>query len=130
MSKSGDGGPVRARGLEGRGPVATLGDDGSGHGVKGGANLRPPSSRNARRPFRSHNDALLGTGEMESQALGFGDGVSRDPREKIELRIELGHVDIDGGAVALRVVSLKLGAVTIQPRGGFVSIKPFKAEPC
>ena len=73
---------------------------------------------------------MAGAGQMESQALGLCDWISRDPREKIELRIELGHVDLDGCVVALRVVSLKLGAVTALPRGGFVSIKPFEAEPC
>ena len=126
MSKSGDGGPVRARGLEGRGPVATLGDDGSGHGVKGGANLRAPSARNTRRPLGSHDDPLLGAGQMERQALGLGNWVGRDPREKIELRIELGHVDIDGCAVALRVVSRKLGAIALEPRASFGSVKPFE----
>ena len=120
---------MRAWGRQRWRPIATLRDDGGGHGVKGGANLRPPSSRNTRRPFRSHNDALLGTGEMESQALGFGDGVSCDPREKIELRIELGHVDLDGCVMRLPLISLQLGAITLEPRADFGSVKPFETGP-
>ena len=104
LSKSGDGGPVRAEWFYGWRSVATLGDNGGGHGVKGGANLRPPSSRNTRRPLRSHDDPLMLASKMEGQALGFGDGVSRDPREKIKLRIELGHVDLDGCVVRLFVL--------------------------
>ena len=68
-------------------------------------------------------------GQMESQALGFGDGVSRDPREKIELRIELGHVDLDGGVVCLRIWAFEQGAITLEPRADFGSVKPFETGP-
>ena len=56
---------------------------------------------------------MAGAGQMESQALGLCDWISRDPREKIELRIELGHVDRDGGAVRLRVCAFGLGAIIV-----------------
>ena len=105
--------------------------DGSGHGVKGGANVRTPSAGKTLWSFRCHDDAVLGASQMESQALGLGDWVSRNPRKKIELRIELGHVDRDWGAVALCVShGVELGPITVQPRAGFISIKPFKAEFC
>ena len=88
-------------------------DDRSGHGVKGGANVCTPSACKTLWPFRRHDDPLLGAGQVESQALGFGDGVGRNPREKFELRIKLGHIDRDGGGVRLGDLSLKLGAVTV-----------------
>ena len=56
---------------------------------------------------------MLGAGNMKSQALGLGHGVGRNPREKIELRIELGHVDRDGGAVGLCVCAFGLWAITV-----------------
>ena len=78
-------------------------DDGRCHGVKRGANVRTPSSRNTLWSLRRHDDAVLGAGKMESQALGFGDWVGRNAREKVELRIEFGHVDRDGCVVRLFV---------------------------
>ena len=111
-------------------PVAALRDDGRGHGVKGGSNLRPPSSRNTRRPLRSHDDPLMLASKMEGQALGLGNWVGCDPREKIELRIELGHVDLDGCVVRLFVLQgIELGAITFEPRADFGSVKPFETGP-
>ena len=68
-------------------------------------------------------------GQMESQALGFRNWVGRDPREKIELRIELGHVDLDGCVMRLPLISLQLGAITLEPRADFGSVKPFETGP-
>ena len=109
-----------------------MGDDGRGHGVKRGANFCPPSACNTLRPLGGHDNALAAAGQMEGQALGLGEGVGRDLREKIELRIKLGHVDGHGWGVPMAVAclehGLKLRPVTVQPRANLVRIKPFKAE--
>lgn len=68
---------------------------------------------------------------MESQALGFSDGVGRDLREEIELGLELSHIDFDGYAMPTPVIilkpGLKLGAVSVQPRAYFVGAKGHSA---
>lgn len=93
--------------------------------------MRAPPSRKSLRPFGGHEDTVMGAGKMESQALGLGHGVGRDPREKIELGIELGHIDLDGCVVRLGGVSLglELGAFTVQPWAGFLITQTLEAEP-
>ena len=95
------------------GSVTTLRDDGGGHIVKPGANVCTPSACKTLWSLRRHDDAVLGASQMESQALGFGDGVGGNSREKIQLCIELGHVDRDGGAEALRVCAFGLWAASV-----------------
>lgn len=129
LSNNGDSGPMRARWWQRGWPVTTFRHDGAGHGVIRGTNLCSPTACDPLWPYRSHDDTLVGAGKMESQALGFGNRVGREFGKKIELCIEIGHVDRDGCAIALRVASLELGALTVQPRAGSVSVEAFQAGP-
>ena len=118
-----------ASGRQWWGSVAAFGDNGGGHRIKGGGNLRAPSSRNPLRSLWGDDEALTGAGQMESQALGLCDRAGRDPYEKIELRIELGHIDRHGCVVRSPVTGLEVGAVAVEPKAGFVNVETLKPEP-
>ena len=129
LSKNSNRRPMGASGRQRWGSVAAFGDNGGGHRIKGGGNLRAPSSRNPLRSLWGDDEALTGAGQMESQTLGLCDRAGRDRGKKIELRIELGHIDRHGCVDGLPGSTIEVGAVAVEPKAVFVNVETLKPEP-
>jgi hypothetical protein len=115
----------------GRGPVPALGHDSAAKGIIDRRNLCAPITCNALGSLRWQDAALLvimiGAGQMKRQALGLGQRVCCDARQIIQLRIEIGHRDLNGAIIAGQDLwrEVRLGA--LFPRTNALWVKVLKA---